>query len=222
MSKQEYPYPDDEFDALGERRVPQGVHREPTPRWRQWLPYLLVLILVPLLTLAAVKYFSSPSDPTPEASPTESAPAETEEPDVEEPEDDAEGETDGEDEETDPDADAEDEDTDSEEEPTEEPEEPELDFSKHVLILNGAGVQGLAGEVAEALAADGWENTEADNYQSATPEASTVYYTSEEFEDEAQEVAQRLGIDQLVEDAGSASNGIVVVIRTDFSLPPAN
>lgn len=221
MSKEEYPYPDDEFDSLGADRVPQGVHREPTPKWRQWLPYLLVLILVPLLTFGVVRYFAGSTDSAPEptvqesATPTDDAAeqddAATEEPEEGESADGAEANSEaaaGESEEENPDS-----------QENGEEEDEELDYSTRVLVLNGARVQGMAGQVSTALSQDGWLRTQADNYQYAAPTVTTLYYTSEDYASEAREVAQRLGIDSLVEDAGAASDGIVIVLRADFSLP---
>lgn len=226
MSNEEYPYPEDEFDALGARRVPQGVHREPPPRWRSWLPYVLVLVLVPLLTFGAVKFFAGDpaSDPEPTATESvdsttedpgdgdEAEPADTDSPTGEEPGDEPGGDdTDGETGDGEP----------GEEEPGEGSDDPgaELDYATSVLVLNGAGIQGLAGEVADALEGEGWTNTEADNYSADTPLETALYYTSEEFVAEAQAVADALGITNLIESETGASNGVVIVIRTDFSMP---
>ncbi len=222
MSKEDYPYPEDEFDTLGAKRVPQGVHREPAPRWRQWLPFLLVLVLVPLLTFGVVKYFADTSsdEPTPTAEESETAA-----PDEGDGEDGNGEETSGEDDgETDPEADGTEEpgeeDTDEEDPGEDDPADSEdLNLDTSVLILNGARVQGLAGEVAEALTDEGWRQTEADNYAQAAPAETTLYYTSEEFAAEAEAVGEQLGITNLVESSSAASNGIVIVLRADFSMP---
>lgn len=217
MSKEDYPYPEDEFDTLGAKRVPQGVHREPAPRWRQWLPFLLVLVLVPLLTFGVVKYFADTSsdEPTPTAEESETAA-----PDEGDGEDGNGEETSGEDDgETDPEADGTEEP--GEEDPGEDDpaDSEDLNLDTSVLILNGARVQGLAGEVAEALTDEGWRQTEADNYAQAAPAETTLYYTSEEFAAEAEAVGEQLGITNLVESSSAASNGIVIVLRADFSMP---
>ena len=50
-----YEYPEDEFDgADDDGRVPVGVHRAPAPRWRSWLPLLIVIVVVPVLAWGAV------------------------------------------------------------------------------------------------------------------------------------------------------------------------
>src|SRR5699024_8304112 len=148
------------------------VHREPAPRWRQWLPFLLVLVLVPLLTFGVVEYFAATSSDEPTPTAEESEPAAPDEGD-------GEGgngeETAGEDgSETDPEAHGTDEP--GEEDPGEEDpgeddtaDSEDLNLDTSVLILNGARVQGLAGEVAEALTDEGWRQTEADNYAQAAP-----------------------------------------------------
>ncbi|QGH68447.1 LytR C-terminal domain-containing protein [Pseudactinotalea sp. HY158] len=206
MSKQDYPYPKDEFDVLGQERVPHGVHREPTPRWRVWLPYLLVIVLVPLLTFGAVKYFMS-ADDAPSASPTTTAapsadpsgesPAPSEQPTA----------TEGGEEPS--------------EEPTEEPTTPELDHGVAVLVLNGAGVQGLAGRTTDALTGLGWTAATAGNYTNSAPAETTLYYHSAELEPEARAIGEQLGIDNLSESATAASEGIVIVLRAGFSAPAA-
>ncbi|WP_315501297.1 LytR C-terminal domain-containing protein [Actinomyces radicidentis] len=62
-----YEYPEDEFDSPADDGPdPIGVHREPVPAWRSWLPLLAVLIIVPLLAWGAVSLLGSRS-----GSPTE-------------------------------------------------------------------------------------------------------------------------------------------------------
>lgn len=64
-----YEYPEDEFDSPGDDGPdPIGVHREPVPAWRSWLPLLAVLIIAPLLAWGAVSLLGSRS-----GSPTETA-----------------------------------------------------------------------------------------------------------------------------------------------------
>src|SRR5699024_9120221 len=94
----------------------------------------------------------------------------------------------------------------------------DLNLDTSVLILNGARVQGLAGEVAEALTDEGWRQTEADNYAQAAPAETTLYYTSEEFAAEAEAVGEQLGIPNIMESCSAACNRIVIVWRADCSL----
>lgn len=221
VSKDHYPYPEDEFDVLGQGRTPVGVHREPVPRWRQWLPYLLVLVLVPLLTFGVVKFFAK--DITPEPTATDVVDEQTTGEDGEGDDDaggDAGDEPDAEPEdETDDDVDDDDAGDNLNPDDDEDTDEEDLNHDTHIMVLNGARIQGFAGEVAEALAAEGWTSTEPDNYNNESPTETTLYYSSEEFAQEAEAVAEQLGIGNVVESADAASNGIVVVLRPDFSLP---
>lgn len=197
MSNKDYPYPDDEFDVAGASRVPKGVHREPVPRWKQWVPYLLVLILVPLLTIVVVQFFatSPQTGETPGAQPTETVSPTEEGEDPSEEGDPSEGDT-------------------------EEPEEAiELDQGVKVVVYNGARVSGLAGRVTGFLEGNGWTNTAADNHEGDTPTTTTVFYGSEDVEAEAREIADKLGIAEVVEDATEAPEGIAVVLRPGFTEP---
>lgn len=208
---------------LGAQRAPKGVHREPEPGWTRWMPYLLVVLLVPLLTFGAVKFFANGSGTEPDPSASDSV--DGQDLDAEAEEDDADGLEEEPGAIEDGDGESEDGSEESPEEPVEEPtEEPtdepvDLNYSTHVLILNGAGVPGLAGQVTDLLAQQGWTNTAPDNYMNNEPPTTTLYYTSAEFEAEAQAVAEELGIANLRESAAAASNGIVIVLRSDFTLP---
>lgn len=205
------------------------MHREPVPRWRQWLPYLLVLILVPILTFGAVKYFTSDPADQPEAMPSESVPPADSDEGQEEPAPEEEApEEDGDDAGAEAPEDAEEEpETQDPDEGADEPggvEDPDddgtdMDQGVHVLVLNGAGISGLAGRVGDLLAVDGWTNTEPETFTGTTPTVTTLYYTSAEFEAEAAAVGERIGVSNLVESSSGASNGIVVVLRADYSFP---
>jgi hypothetical protein len=203
VSNRDYPHSEDEFDALGADRTPQGVHRAQQSRWRQLLPFILVIILAPTLAFGAVRLlsggFGGGDDPTGapttttdagEPTPTDGA---TEEPTTTQPT----------------------------EEPTEEPtDEPgaepaDLDRDLSVYVLNGAGISGLAGEAAEVLTEDGWTTVTPDNYSRQLPTASAVFYTSEDMAEEAAAVGELLSVTDLIEDSSAASNGIVVVLRDD-------
>ena len=206
MSKQENPHPDDEFDVLGADRTPQGVHRSPVPRWRQWLPFILVVILAPTLAFVAVKALSNDPEPTATTTVTSTADAgATTEPATEEP--------------TDATPDGATSEGSTSEQPSEEPSTTAaaaLDHSVSVYVLNGAGRTGLAGTVAETLGGDGWTNVIPDNYSRQLPTATTLFYTNADFEDEAQAIGEELGITTLVESADASSNGVVIVLRSDF------
>lgn len=220
MSRQDYPYDEDEFDILGADRTPQGVHRAPVPRWRQLLPFAIVIVLAPLLAWAGVSALSGDFGSEPEDTP----------PAVTEPAEDDDGEEPADPDGTDEDPGAEDapdgdEDPGETENGTEEPDdgatddEADVDRNVPVLILNGTTTVGLAGSTAEALNADGWTNTSTADYGQAQPSVTTLYYHDALVAEEAEAVAAELGIAETVESASAASAGLVIVLRPDFQLP---
>ncbi|MGC0249333.1 LytR C-terminal domain-containing protein [Pseudactinotalea sp. Z1748] len=225
MSRQDYPYDEDEFDVLGADRTPQGVHRAPVPRWRQLLPFAIVIVVAPLLAWAGVSIlsgnFGSEPDPTPAVTATE-----------DQTEEETEGENGDGENGTDPESTEEDEpengdgengtdedngeagDEATEEDPTDDPVD--LDRDVRILILNGAGVAGIAGSTAETLNNEGWTNTSTADYGQALPTDTTLYYHDAQVAEEAEAVAADLGIEATVESASAASSGIVIVLRPDF------
>ena len=225
MSREDYPYEEDEFDVLGADRTPQGVHRAPVPRWRQLLPFAVVIVLAPLLAWVGVSAlsgnFGGDSEETPPAATaTEEQDADGEGSDDEE----AGDETDGEATETDDGADENgtDEETDGPDETeTDDADEEDLNLDRavRVLVLNGTSTPGLAGSAAEVLSTEGWENTSTADYGQAQPTVTTLYYHDALVAEEAEAVADDLGIEATVESASAASQGVVIVLRDDFTLP---
>lgn len=210
MTDDQYPYPEDEFDELGRERTPQSVHRAPRPIWQVWGPLVAVVILCPLLAIGIVRLATSggpdSGDNTPP--PAATATAEPTQPDEGEGAggEGTEGAEPGEGEEqpvepTEPEV----------EEPAE-PEAPAVDQSIAVSVLNGAGVQGLAGSVQQQLNEGGWTDVTAGNYRSAQPTVNTVYYRAPELKDAADLIATQLGIENVTE-LGSIES-ITVVLRT--------
>lgn len=198
-SRDDYPYPEDEFDALGRDRTPQGVHRAPLPRWRQLLPFLIVLILAPTLALVAVRVLSggepgAAQGPTTAPSSQESTTAE--ETTTEEPSE-----------------------TPSTAETTETTPPADLDLSTQIWVLNGSGVSGLAADTVAVLEENGWQDANADDYGSSLPTETTLFYDNADQAEEAQAVGEQLGITTLVESSDAADGDIVIVLRADFSLP---
>lgn len=199
-SRDDYPYPEDEFDSLGADRAPLGVHRAPLPRWRQLLPFLIVLVLAPTLAFVAVRAFSAgggepggQETTTTQAQTTEVVT--TDEPTSAEPT--------------------------SAEPTTEASTEPtaDLDMGVQIWVLNGSGVSGLAADAVAVLASAGWQDATADDYGSSLPSATTIFYDNADQAEEAQAVGGELGIELLVESSDAADGDIVVVLRSDFSLP---
>lgn len=200
MAKQDYPFPEDEFDVLGADRVPRGVHRTPQPRWRALLPFVVVLILAPMLAYLGVSYLanlgsSSSSSAAATASPTPSETVAEETPAAEE--------------------------TPTEETPTEEPVEtptPEpvdLQRDAAIFVLNGAGIDGLGADAVARLESDGFTTVSALNYSRSAPTASTVYYNNADLAATAGQVAEVLGVENVLE-LESATDSIAVVLREEL------
>src|SRR5699024_1491348 len=54
----EYPHPADEFDAAASAGGPRGAHRAPRSRWTRWRPFLIVLVIFPVLAYGLVTWLS--------------------------------------------------------------------------------------------------------------------------------------------------------------------
>lgn len=201
VSKADYPYPDDEFDAPPDPTAPRGVHRAPRSAWSRWWPFLAVLVLAPALAYGIVAFAtrggdlplsSGGSDADDPATPTATAPAT--------PGGDATGEA------TEP----------AGEEPDEPTEDPTTsvppDFSTTVTVYNAAGIQGLAAKGAERLEAAGFTEVVPTNFTGTKPDTSTVYYATEDDATTASVVASALGIDAVQLDPAQAPSGVVVVL----------
>ncbi|MFC7404493.1 LytR C-terminal domain-containing protein [Georgenia alba] len=198
MTTPDEEYPDDEFDAAGRDRSPQGVHRGPRPLWRALLPVLGVVVAALLLAWGAIALLGGGGGPEPTAGPT-SPPASEET--TEEP-------------------------TDSETtEPTDEPttdepttEEPteEIDYDTTITVLNGAGVAGLAAQTSDQLSGEGFTDLVPEDYAFEEPTSTTLYYNNAELQPTAEAVAEILGIENVVE-SSDATVSIAVVLRPDFT-----
>jgi len=199
VSRADYPYPEDEFDAAAGGDVPRGVHREPRTGWSRWWPFVLVIVLAPLLAFGLVTLYThqggggdtsddsgqsvedtpstaasdSPKSSTPAAPPaTESTPATT-------------------------------------------TPAAKVNLDAPVAILNGAKIQGLAGRQATKLKDAGFTKVTTGNTTGTLPSASTVYYATDDLKATAQKAADTLGIGQVEQDASKAGTSITVVLTSD-------
>lgn len=190
-------YPEDEFDQLAAERNTRGAHRRPKTS-RPWLIALvLVLILAPAVGVGVGKIVentggnpvvdmekSTAAEPEKQAEPKE----------VEEPAAEPEPEP----------------------EPVPEPElapAPEPDKAAQVMVFNGRGTNRFAAEKQSMLNRAGYSNVAADNYTGgANPAQSTVYYANPEQEATARDIAEKLGYQNVVQDAQRARNYDVVVV----------
>lgn len=194
MSKAEYSYPEDEFDVPSNPDVPRGVHRAPRSAWSRWWPFLVVLVLAPVLAFAVVNYMARdgnlPSLPGTSTSPEaqEDTPSDTA----------TEGETP----------------TDTETTPADEPVAPAPVMDTPVVVLNAASIGGLAAAQAEKLTTAGFTAVTTGNTE-ATTDDSVVYYAAEDQKVTAELVAQTLGLGAPTLSPADAGTAISVVLVSD-------
>ena len=198
MNQARYPYPRDEFDVAETSGGPRGAHRAPRTLWARWWPFLVTIVVFPLLAYALVTNLSdwtsgrSPLDvildPSAGESETATEPEETEAPTTPEPT----------------------------EEPTPEAPAPVVDLARPVQVLNATSTAGLAAGAAEAVGAAGFTDVTADNYPDAAG-ASAVFYPTEADVATAQAVADALGITQVTLAPDRAPDGIVAVLASDYA-----
>lgn len=198
-------YPKDDFDDIPDGG-PVGVHRRPPSAWRPVLPFLIVLLLVPLLAwgVATLIQRNVPEERLEEIievvaqSEPQSEPVEEvviEETDV-------------------PSAAPDSFDADeTEEEVTPEPEPAApVNHDASIGVFNASGISGYAGQLVDKLANNGFYNAYADNTGNWGVSANTVFYSSPEYAATAEEVAQTIGFNAVVEDAGVASGVDIFVL----------
>lgn len=218
----------DQFDSSRVPHGPRGVHRGQRALRYRLMPYVLIVIFMPLLALAAVlglNYYrdsadqraQTPSTTQPQSTDStkdgddgEKATTDTAGSGQEQAEAKPEAQTPAP--ETKPEA------TEPAEpaEPAEPPKppEPEIKKTSRVEILNGTKTKGLAGKAKKTLDSDGYTRVKVGNYSKAKPSASTIYYRSKSDLGTAKDLAAKYGIDQLVENAKLAgSNDVRVILR---------
>ena len=197
MTQSRYPYPRDEFDVAETAGGPRGAHRAPRSLWRRWWPFVVTVVVFPLLAYALVTNLSdwtsgrSPLDAILEDSSTQTSaepgttdPAPTAEPTAE---------------------------------PTPEPPPAAVvDLARPVQVLNSTGIAGLAARAAEAVTGAGFTDVTPDNYPDAAG-ASAVFYALESDVATAQAVADALGITQVSLAPDRAPDGVVAVLATDYA-----
>lgn len=200
MTKSHYPYPPDEFDTRGTEGAPVGVHREPRSGWSAAWPFLLVAVIFAGIAVGIVSFLSDDAGTpgsNPAATATQAGEADGGEDGEASPEPSADGDGEGEGE--------------GEGESTEEPAgdgptDDEIaalvaaaDSAAPIVVENasaaaGASVQGLAGDTAALLTAQGFTDVvTADYLGDGAPASSVVRYVGDRAESAAA-VAAVLGI----------------------------
>ena len=195
--------PRDEFDVAGED-MPVGMHRPQPSKWKSVWPFLVILIVVPLLAWGASSLLTNrptssnttvatsgqseaqSAQSTPET--TQSAPAEQAES--------------------------------ARSEPVTEPEstpapanEPIVDTNVKISVLNGTGRNGLAAQTAEELTAAGFAGAATGNATGWRTDVSTVYYQDPNLEASARAVAEAVGITNVQQSNNIGDSDIVVLLR---------
>jgi len=195
----DYPYPKDEFDEPPAPGQPVGVHLPRRGTWDRLRAFVIVLLIASLLAYGIVWWFSTQTtDKDDAAAPTTTSAAPVEPTDAATTDEGAEEPTD----------------EPTDEETTEEADE--LDRSVAIRVLNSTNVSGLAGTAAGALVDDGWSGAEAANFTGTPPSVTSVWYQSEEYADEAEAIAESLGVAEatLVD---TLVGPISVILRPDYA-----
>jgi hypothetical protein len=194
VTKHQYPYPPDEFDARRPDGAPVGVHREPRGGWNAAWPFLLVAVVFAGIAIGIVSYLSDDRTPADPPAAVSSQGASGEDPAAE-----------GEGAEPTPSASP-------SAAPSQAPAEEvgadevaalieQADTTAPIIVQNasaqaGAVVNGLAGTTAELLAAQGFSNIAAADFDGAeAPSANAVRYVGDRAETSAA-IAAVLGIPQ--------------------------
>ena len=208
----EYEYPADEFDEPNDSVLPAGVHRRPLPAWRNWLPLLLIVVIVPALawgalalfkvaggtnssvaTSIATKMASNKTTAKAKATTSASTEAKANKPNATVITTQAPAPT-----------------------PTPTPTQ-SIDYTVGITVHNGTDTARHAARAGSTLEGAGFTAVTVSPgvYSEETPTDSTVYYASEDKEAVAKAVAKELGISNVELSAAQASsNPIVVVLRS--------
>lgn len=206
--KGDHTYPADEFDAASSRIRPLGTHRSPPSRWRRVLPYLVVLVVFPLLAYGVVTWLSD-SDVLPVVGPTEQGEAGT----ADEPSTGDAG--------TDTGAEA---GQDGSGDTTDDPAAttaptapvPEPDLSRPVEVYNATNRTGLAAGAADQVRAAGFTSVTSGNWSDEDPPSSVVRYSAEDDLGTAQAVAGELGIELVERSEDQSADGVVAILADDY------
>lgn len=213
MPKASVEYPEDEFDVVDSTR-PRSPHRAPKSLARRIVPFVVAIILGPLLAYVIVTAISTGSLPGQGGDGTTSqTTGGTVTPSVEPDDEDETGATS---EEPSPEETGSDDETTDDETTAEEPAA-EPDLATRVMVLNSTSIAGLAGQGRDALEAAGWTDVATGNFSGTLP-GSTVFYGEDDpvLEASARAVAEELGIEKVEFDAEQASDPITVVLEADF------
>lgn len=195
-------YPRDEFDLAGED-MPVGMHRPVPSRWKAVMPFLAILVIVPLLAWGASSYLThrdasnNNTNPTPaqsanQAQSADSQPMSTDQnQSAEEPQPQPS----------------------PAEQPQSTPPEPIVDHNVKISVLNGTNQAGLAAARVSDLANAGFLGATAANANGWASEITVIYYEDPNLEATAKAIGQTLGIDNVRTTTGLGDPDVVVLLR---------
>lgn len=200
-------YPEDEFDEAG-KLYPVGAYRQAPSKWKAVVPFLLVLVFAPILAWATVSLLTAGTT-------TEQAAQQSTQATQAKQQETAEKETTQKVEETaKPEEKPAEETKPVEKKPAEEKPAEQANKAAAVQVLNGTGVNGLAGGAVGKLQAAGFSNLAPDNAVGWQTEVSTVYFKPGN-EATAKEVATTLGIGNVLE-SDQSTGDVTVVLKGDY------
>lgn len=220
MGVADYEYPRDEFDELASRRAIRGTHRRKESNLKWWIALVSILVISPLLGWGIVQWAGARGGsivtPRPQASASASAEPSASQDSTQSPQD-ASAANGGESNQA------------ATETPSAQSSQPQeaatpspasANLASNVLVLNGAGVQGLAAKYKQKLESVGYAKVTVDNYRRSQPSSSTVYYREESDAATAKAIAEEFSIDPskvvMSAEATGAGNQVVVVLRSDI------
>lgn len=192
-------YEPDEFDEAAED-MPVGVHRAPHPRWKSLLPFLVALIVGPLLAWGAIAFIVNRVDTHPAAK----APASQSQQKSEAKDSAAKDQQKSESKE------------DKKVEQEEQKADNQIDHGASIRVYNNSDNKAPAGSAtaaAQKLKKDGFKDVNAGNSKSSYT-SSTVLYSDSGLEATAQEIAKKLGLSNVKLDAQAVGDAKIAVILT--------
>lgn len=213
MPQAKDPFPPDEFDVV-DPTAPRSPHRAPKTLAQRLLPFLVAIVLGPLLAYGIVTAVETGSLPGSRGTTGTQGPAETVTPTADP--------NMGDEDDTSAPPEAADEPSDTETEAPEGTEEPappaDPDLGTRVMVLNATTASGLAGRARGTLEDAGWTSVATGNYSDSIA-ASVVFYTADDdvLEASARAVAEELGIADVELDPDAGSEAITVVLASDFT-----
>jgi LytR cell envelope-related transcriptional attenuator len=197
VTKGKYPYPPDEFDDVGAKSGPRGVHRRSRSLWTRAWPFLAILVLFPAVAYGLVTVLSNSNVGLPGLGSESSAAASSTAPSAAASSDTAA--------------------------PTPAPTASApaatgtgADLTTAVVVFNSTSTSGLAAKGAAALTAAHFTKVSSGNYTGGTLPTSTVFYATKGLEATAQAAAKALGITTVTLDPAKAGKTIAVVLEKDY------